>query len=61
MKGGFSNSFIEAYSMRELNSPITTFECERGYHRNLSEYEKNSASKVANLAVKRPFGNEKEQ
>ncbi len=57
MKGRFFYSFTKAYSMRELNSPMTTYECEQGYHRDPNEYGKNAANKVENLVVKQPFEN----
>ncbi len=41
--------------MRELNSPMTTYECERVDRQDLTEYEKNAANQVANLLVKRPL------
>ena len=43
--------------MRELNSPMTTYECERVCHHDLTGHQKIAA---ANLVVKRPFENGEE-
>ncbi len=52
MNGAFFPSFGKSDLIEELNSSMAAYKCDLGYHENPTEYEKNAADKVADLAVK---------